>query len=101
MLIQEADGSVTRCGYARSVAAFDLAPDAPKPPAPRVPRLVARTMVAALMGLLGVAIALDWLAFVLYVSRNDADPQLASAFVVRVGASIAYGLAATWLWRHR
>ena len=100
-VIQEPDGNVTRCGYVREVA----------PPRPRRRTSLrcrnpcrnagAHIIVAVIMGVLGVAIALDWLAFVLFVSRNDPDPNLATAFIFRVAASAAYGAAVVWLWRRR
>jgi hypothetical protein len=101
VLIMEDDGTVTRCGYARSVAAFDLTPDLPKPPNFERPRHVRNVIVGVILGVFGVLIALDWLAFILFVSRSDADPLLAPPFIMRVAVSGLYAASAVWLWRRR
>jgi len=101
VLLMEEDGSVSRCGYARSVAAFDLTPDLPAPPGAERPRHVRNVIVGAVMGVFGLAIALDWLAFVLFATRSGADPLLAPPFIMRVGVSCLYAAAAVWLWRRR
>ncbi|MGC4174842.1 hypothetical protein [Demequina sp.] len=101
VLIMEDDGTVTRCGYVRSVVAFDLRPDMPKPPAPRAPKMARNVIIGVVVVVLGLLIALDWLAFWLYVFRNDDNPNLAVAFIFRIAASGAYAAAAVWLWRRR
>ncbi len=100
-LIQEPDGNVTRCGYVRDVAPLDLASDLAQLQEPVQRNAGARIAVAVLMGVLGVAIALDWFAFVLFVARNEPDPNMATAFIFRVAASGLYGAAVVWLLRRR
>ena len=95
------DGSVTRCGYVRSVAPLDLTSDLAQLQEPVVRHTALRVIVGVVMGVLGIAIALDWLAFVLFVTRNDPDPNLATAFIFRVAASALYGAAVVWLLRRR
>ena len=101
VLIMEDDGTVTRCGYSRSVAAFDLSPDPPPPPGAERQRHVRNVVVGVVLAVLGLLIALDWLAFVLVVARGDTDPRLAVAFILRLAVSAGYGAAAVWLWRRR
>src|SRR4051794_12425993 len=98
--VLEPDGNVTRCGYRRDIAQLDLQPEEPLPsPPPRISAL--RVVVAVATLVLGIAIALDWLAFVLFVMRHENNPNLATAFVFRVAASALYGAAVVWLWRRR
>lgn len=99
VLITEPDGTLTRCGYLHATPAFDLTPDPPPPEEPRGQRVAKHVIIGTIMGVLGIAIALDWLAFVLFVSRNEADPQLAVAFIMRVAVSGGYAAACVWLWR--
>jgi len=99
--VVEPDGSVIRCGYVRTVAALDLTSDLAQLSEPVERHTGVRVMVAVALGILGVAIALDWVAFVLVVAGGDTDPRLVLAFVFRVAASALYGAAVVWLWRRR
>ena len=101
VLLMEEDGSVSRCGYVRSVAAFDLTPDLPAPPGAERPRQVRNVIVGVILGVLGLMIALDWLAFVMFVAREGDEPLLATAFIMRVAVSGLYAAAVVWLWRRR
>ena len=101
-VVLEADGSLTRCGFAGAVRVFEPAADHPTEPVPPPAKSAgARVVAAVLMGILGIAIALDWLAFVLVVARGDSDPRLAVAFLFRVAVSLGYGAGVVWLWRRR
>jgi hypothetical protein len=97
----EPDGSVTRCGYRREVRELDLTSDLAQLAEPVARNSALQVFVAVVMAVLGILIALDWLAFVLVVARGDSDPRLAIAFAFRIGASVLYGMAAVWLWRRR
>ena len=101
VLVTEPDGSLTRCGHPGGRASFDKAQAPLARKEYEGEHAVRNVLVGVAMGVLGIAIALDWLAFVLFVIRNDADPQLAVAFVMRVAFSAGYVLVANWLWRHR
>ncbi|MCR6712003.1 MAG: hypothetical protein NVV57_04600 [Demequina sp.] len=101
VLIMEPDGTVTRCGYARSVTAFDLTPDLPVAPGAERPRHVRNVVVGVIVAVLGILIALDWLAFALFALRNDPVPTMAADFIIRLAVSGAFAAAAVWLWRRR
>lgn len=101
VLIEEPDGSLTRCRAPHKRASFDQAPPAFTPRPRSQGHEVRNILVGVVLGLLGAAIALDWYAFVLYVTREELDPRLAVAFIFRVAVSGGYVASALWLWRRR
>lgn len=101
VLVMEADGTVTRCGYVPGRASFDASQVPLSAARPKENHSGRNALVALVFGLAGVAIALDWLAFALYVTRNETDPQWAAPFIMRVAVSGGYVAAGVWLWRRR
>jgi len=101
VIVAEPDGTFTRCGFVPGRPSFDTSQATLESMRPVEDHSARDVIVAVVMGVLGIAIALDWVAFVLYVSREELDPQMALAFIVRVAVTAGFAAAAVWLWRRR
>jgi|GEM_PF-2905983 len=101
VLVMEADGTVTRCGHVPGRASFDASQAPLSEMRPKEDHTARNVLVAVVLGLVALALMLDWVAFALYVTRNEIDPQWAAPFIMRVVVSIGFGAAVAWLWRRR
>jgi len=101
VLIMEDDGTVTRCGFKPERSSFDASQASLAEMRPPENHTTRNVIVGVLVALVGLAIALDWLAFSIYVGRFGATPELTPAFIMRVVVSIGFGAAVMWLWRRR
>lgn len=101
VLVQEADGGLARCREPRGRVSFDASQAALPAPQREAGHEVRNVLVGVAVGILGLAIALDWVAFVFYVARQELDPRMAVAFIFRLAVSAGFGAAALWLWRRR